>query len=193
MYKQTHHAMAVAASRAEDLPLLAAIEQRAATLFATHPSTAPLGLAEGAPRNFAPAHAAGMLWVARVGERPAGFALVEPLEGGWHLEEMDVDPAYARRGIGTALVCAVLDAAASSGVPRLTLCTFREVPWNAPFYARLGFHELEEADCGPDLRVKVREEAVRGLPARLRVVMARDVCGGTGAAAKIGGNEEEAR
>jgi hypothetical protein len=45
----------------------------------------------------------------------------------------------------------------------LTLTTFTDVPWNAPWYSRLGF-ELES--CDARLSALVLMEVERGLPRR---------------------------
>lgn len=154
-----------------DLPALPEIETGAAALFSTHPATSNLALGEEPTRDFQAAHDASLLWVARAGAMPVGFALVEPLGGAWHLEEMDVAPAYARRGIGAALVRAVCEAAALRGPNVVTLCTFRDVPWNAPFYARLGFEEIPAHGLSSALQARIAEEDARGLPAERRVAM----------------------
>ncbi len=47
------------------------------------------------------------------------------------------------------------------------LTTFRDVPWNMPFYARLGFDEVAPNELTPALRAVLADEARRGLdPAR---------------------------
>jgi GNAT superfamily N-acetyltransferase len=121
---------------------------------------------------FQKAQQAGLLWVALSPEnRPVGFALVELVDGLPHLEELDVDPAHGRRGVGSALVRAVCEWAARTGMTAVTLTTFREIPWNAPLYARLGFRPVETDTLTPALAERVREEAKRGLAADARVVM----------------------
>jgi GNAT superfamily N-acetyltransferase len=90
-----------------------------------------------------------------------GFAHVLEHDGDAHLEQLAVRPAFGRRGHGSALVAAVLAEAAARGAHRVTLRTYAEVPWNAPYYARLGFRESE-----PDtdvLRDLVALEAAMGL------------------------------
>lgn len=82
------------------------------------------------------------------GDPPVGFACVDVLDGSAHLWQLSVHPAAMRRGIGTALVGAVCDWARSNGYPAVTLTTFRDVPWNAPFYSRLGFGVLDELPRG---------------------------------------------
>jgi len=102
---------------------------------------------------------------------PVGFALVE-LDGNLpHLEEIDVHPLYGRRGVGTALVKAVCAWARDRGYAGITLTTYRDIPWNAPFYASLGFEVLSAVELTPELRERVEAEAARGLDPPCRVVM----------------------
>lgn len=113
-----------------------------------------------------------LLWVAAdAGDGPVGFAFVEIVGGLPHLDELDVHPDHGRRGIGAQLVHAVLDWARSVDFPAVTLTTFRDVPWNRPFYERLGFVVVDEAEQTPELRALVQAEARRGLPPAIRVVM----------------------
>ena len=55
----------------------------------------------------------------------------------------------------------------------LALTTYARVPWNAPYYTRLGFHALPEPHVPPGLRAVREHEAERGLDAWPRVVMVR--------------------
>ena len=120
------------------------------------------------------AQAAGRLWIALAGDTPVGFAHVEVLGSGVaHLEEIDVHPDHGRRGLGCRLVEAVCEWAARSGYREVTLTTFREVPWNMPFYARLGFEEVPTRELSADLVAVVADETRRGLDPTRRVVMRR--------------------
>lgn len=103
----------------------------------------------------------------------AGYALVDVVDGAGHLEQLSVDPAFGRRGLGRALVEHVCAWARRSGFDSVTLTTFRDVPWNAPYYARLGFVVLEADGLGPELRRLVAEEAAHGLDPAARVCMHR--------------------
>ena len=103
-----------------------------------------------------------------------GFAHVEVLErDAAHLEEIDVDPRHGRRGLGTKLVLQVCDWAAGKGYASVTLTTFRDIPWNMPFYARLGFSIVATEHLSPALRAVVEDETRRGLDPSRRVVMSR--------------------
>ena len=75
--------------------------------------------------------------------------------------------------MGRALVEASCDWATERGSDRITLSTFRDVAWNAPFYARLGFVVIPQASLSPAL-LRVREhEASNGLDPEKRVMMSR--------------------
>ncbi len=82
------------------------------------------------------------------GEPPVGFACVELVDDAAHLWQLSVHPGAGRRGLGTSLVEAVCRWAAERGLPAVTLTTYRDVPWNGPFYGRLGFREIDELTPG---------------------------------------------
>jgi GNAT superfamily N-acetyltransferase len=162
---------AIARARPEDLGVLPAIELAAVRLLHGHAPESVLNATTG-PAAFAEAARHGRLWVALAGNTPVGFALVKMLaEDLPHLDELDVAPAHGRRGLGTALVRAVCEWAMASGFPMLTLTTFRAVPWNMAFYARLGFVEIPPDQLRPELAAVVADEADRGLAPETRAVM----------------------
>jgi GNAT superfamily N-acetyltransferase len=159
-------------ARIDDLDDLPGIEREAAGLFVGW--HVPLEvLQETTPLDeFAAAQRRGHLWVARSQSAGVfGFALVELVDGTPHLEELDVAPSHGRQGIGRALVQFVKAWARRSGYTSVTLTTFRDIPWNAPFYARLGFRVLAPAELSPALQSVVADEAARGLDPATRVVM----------------------
>jgi ribosomal protein S18 acetylase RimI-like enzyme len=114
-------------------------------------------------------------WVMTDGGAVAGFVVVDIVDGCAHVEEVAVAPEFGRRGHGAALLGAVDEWARSSGLAAVTLTTFRDVPWNGPWYARLGFRVLDDRELSPALRALRDAEDAHGLPAELRVVMRRDV------------------
>lgn len=74
-------------------------------------------------------------------DSPVGFIHVLDADGHAHLEQLSVLPTAGRRGYGRLLVGAALDEARHRGYTRVTLRTYADVPWNAPFYASCGFLE----------------------------------------------------
>ncbi len=166
--------MEVRPASARDLPFLAEVELRAAASFAE------IGLPEAARWPTVPAallssqQAAGLLWVA--GDPPVGFAVALELGEALHLHELDVVPEARGRGLGRALVEEVSAEAARRGLSEVTLVTFRDVPWNAPWYGRLGFRDSSAAARVPGIAALLEEERRSGLSALApRVVMARPV------------------
>lgn len=164
---------------AKDVALLPAIELAAARLFLDRLNA--LGLTPemlertNSPADFAHAQKMGRLWVAVTEQdEPVGFALLGEIDGAIHLEELDVHPAHGRRGIGAALLQQVRAWTLTTAYPGVTLSTFRDVPWNAPFYAQHGFRELRPEEMTPGM-ISLREgEQRRGLRTDLRVIMRYD-------------------
>lgn len=109
------------------------------------------------------------------GGAPIAYALVEPVDGCVHIEQISVHPDSARRGIGRALIEHLARRAVAARASGLTLTTFAGVPWNAPYYERLGFRRLAEHELTPGLREIRRAEKEHGLDRWPRVCMRRDV------------------
>ena len=167
----------ITAARPSDVPLLPAIELAAATLLAEHAPASVLAETTS-PVELADAQRRGHLWVALADEAPVGFAHIKVREpGAAHLEEIDVHPEHGRRGLGTRLVIAACQWAAGNGYSFVTLTTFRDVRWNQPFYARLGFEEIPPEALSPALLSVIDEERRRGLDPGRRVAMRRPCVG----------------
>ncbi|MER7072088.1 GNAT family N-acetyltransferase [Terrabacter sp. NPDC000476] len=152
----------------DDLTALPALEEAADEVFAAH-GIGPL-----------PPGAAGVEELGRAahllvaGDPVVGFARLDVVDGAAHLEQLSVLPTAARREVGGALVEAAAAWAARAGHESLTLCTFADVPWNGPFYARRGF--VAVTDPGPGLRALRATERRLGLDGvGRRVVMRRGV------------------
>ncbi|MFB6441504.1 GNAT family N-acetyltransferase [Streptomyces sp. NPDC056411] len=154
-----------------DLPALRALERAAGEPFRA------LGMAAVADDEPPPLtvltefHRAGRVLAAYAEGRPIGYLLWAPVDGRTHVEQVSVHPDHARRGIGRALI----DRAEADGGPvAVTLTTFTEVPWNAPYYARIGFRVLDGNELTPGLRAVRAQEAALGLDRWPRVAMRRE-------------------
>ncbi len=172
--------MRTRSARRSDLPLLQDIERAAGEPFRA------LGMAFVADDDPPPLdllesyRLAGRCWVATdplsaTGDRPLGYVLADPVDDALHIEQVSVDPAAARRGIGRDLIAHLAALAARRGMAALTLTTFTDVPWNAPYYARIGFRVLAEHEFTDGLRAIRAEEAQHGLDRWPRVCMRREV------------------
>ena len=102
-------------------------------------------------------------------DKPVGFILAEAHPSSLFVVELSVDLEWQGKGIGRQLIACVADHARKRGLTALTLTTFRDVPWNAPFYAKLGFEYI--AELTPELREKREEEAAHGLAYNSRCAM----------------------
>lgn len=165
----------IRAARIEDLATLAEIERAAGTLFRDTPyaflvDAEPLSL-DFVTQQFQ----AGRVWVA-VDDRDisVGYAIAQEVDGNVYLQEIDVHPAYGRRGIGRELVEMVCVWAKHQNYRRILLSTFRDIAWNAPFYAKLGFQILAETELTEGFQQIRSKEVEIGLPIDQRIIMYRE-------------------
>jgi GNAT superfamily N-acetyltransferase len=120
---------------------------------------------------------AGRAWVAVDDhDEPVGFVVADVVDGCAHIEQVSVHPAHAGQRIGAMLLDHVGGWAIRHDLPALTLITFRGVPWNAPYYERLGFRELAPAEVTPGLAALAAATTHGGARDRFaRVCMRRDL------------------
>lgn len=106
-------------------------------------------------------------------DRPVAYLLLDVVDGSAHIEQVSVHPSHAGQGRGRRLIEAAAAWANQQGYPMLTLTTFADVPWNAPYYSRLGFEIIPTSQLTPGLRKIQQHEASAGLNAWPRVAMRR--------------------
>lgn len=175
--------------REAELPLLREIERASGEIFrdigmAEIAEDEPLSLAE-----LGHYQRAGRAWVGTEGPAsdatdaqggasgtegaPVAFLLAEPVDGHLHIAQVSVHPVAAGRRLGAALIEHLAGLAVEQGAAGLTLTTYRDVPWNAPYYRRLGFTEIPEARLNPGLRAIRELERTAGLDRWPRLAMFR--------------------
>ena len=159
----------------DELETLPELERAAARAFAPWGLDALFASATTPIETFRDAQARGHLLVAVHGHAPVGFAMISRVDWHAHLDELDVHPDHARRGVGRALVDAAMELARAEGRTRMTLATMRAIPFNGPWYQRLGFRELAEDELGAGLRTILRGELAGGYPRVDRVILGRDL------------------
>ena len=152
-------------ARTEELVLLPDLEAASDTLFLSLEigPLPPPGTVEDLTRALS---------ILVVGDPPLGFARIDQLGAGAHLEQLAVHPDHGRQGLGRALVRAACNWAGQAGYTEITLATYRDVPWNGPFYASEGFAERGPADEWFVARGLAPEEPVMARFG-VRVVMGR--------------------
>ncbi len=165
----------------DDVPRLVALEVRAGQLFRT------VGLVQVAEHEPDPAELLDAVTDARAwvivegsgdgvssGAALCGYVVTEVLDAQAHIAQVSVDPDHARRGLGRALVEHAEAWGRAAGRPATTLTTFRDVAWNAPYYRRLGYRVLTEAELGPELAsTMAREATLPGMRASARCAMVK--------------------
>ncbi|MFD9518132.1 GNAT family N-acetyltransferase [Streptomyces sp. NPDC059979] len=168
--------MAMRAVRPDELTVLQDIERAAGRCFRG------IGMPEIADDEplttgeLARYQRARLAWVAVDGvDAPVAYLIADRVDGNLHVEQVSVHPDHARRGVGRSLLDHLAGLAVREEVPALTLTTFTEVPWNAPYYARCGFRLLDDAGLTPGLREIRAQEAAHGLDRWPRACMRRDL------------------
>lgn len=161
-------------SRADDIPAMQLIETRAAELFR---GTGLIDLDDmdiHTTQHHQAAIEDGMSFLAELDGVPVGFVVGETDGDAAYLHELDVDPSGQRKGVGAKLVEAFCAHCKSENLNTVYLSTFRDVAWNAPFYARLGFHELPRADYLPRM-IEIEAAQAASLDISKRLFMCRDL------------------
>jgi GNAT superfamily N-acetyltransferase len=169
-------AVTIRPARAGEEGQLAEIERAAGACFRD------VGMAEIAAdeppsaAELAPFLRADGAWVAvDATDNPVGYLVAAPVDDALHVEQVSVHPTHARHGVGRRLLAHAAAVAAERGLAAVTLTTFVEVPWNAPYYLRCGFRPLADGELTAGLRVIRAREAVHGLDRWPRVCMRRDL------------------
>lgn len=146
---------ALRAATLSDLPALNRIEREALAAFDPSIRRHAAGFPPLPADAFAPAIQAGLAWVAETEGQVAGFLAAEWMDGDLFIQELSVSPGWMRRGLGTRL----LHRACAQAMPHaVVLTTFRDVPFNAPWYARHGFLPVPDAAEVPGLRARLAAE-----------------------------------
>ncbi|HET7310833.1 MAG TPA: GNAT family N-acetyltransferase [Mycobacteriales bacterium] len=152
-------------ARDDDLGSLPEIERAADGIFAT------IGIV-GLPPVASTKEFAAAAAVLVAGDPPVGFARLELKVGEAYLDQLSVHPSVMRHGIGAALLEAAVGWAREQDYDSIFLATFRDVAWNAPFYARHGF--VETPATTPGMRdVEAQERVLRMERVGPRILMRR--------------------
>lgn len=108
------------------------------------------------------------------GRPPTGLVRLSEADGMALIELVAVAPSKMRNGVGRALVEGACIWAVVRGYPGVLVSTYRDVPWNAPFFESCGFTVLHE--IGPEMKELRDWETAVGLD-RLgpRVVLKREL------------------
>ncbi|OFW99665.1 MAG: hypothetical protein A3E78_02405 [Alphaproteobacteria bacterium RIFCSPHIGHO2_12_FULL_63_12] len=157
---------------AADIDAMRAAEQKAGEIFRAIGYDFCADAQNRAPEEHFRVIAAGVTYVAEgpAGEI-AGFAMFEPMDSEVHLVEIDVIPKCQKNGLARRLIALGEAWALAKGFDAMTLTTYRDVSWNAPFYRRLGFVDFEPGPEREGLLETIAKEADWGFAFRPRIAM----------------------
>ena len=159
-------------AKAEDAQDYAEVEADAARLFDTDPSLADMAMPP--PRSaeqYRAIIAQRQSLTATCDSTVIGFVAARPAGRQLHLHELSVARAFQRRGIGATLLRALQIDARNAGFAAITLHTFRDIAWNAPFYADHGFVMVDDLADHPRLASGLEAAVAAGLPRERRCAM----------------------
>jgi ribosomal protein S18 acetylase RimI-like enzyme len=163
-------------ARSDDLATLIEIERAAGDMFRSVGMDLVADDDPGSVGELLAYAEGGRAFVAvDASERKVGYVIFDIVDRAAHIEQVSVHPDCARRGIGQALIERTASWAREHGLAGLTLTTYVDVPWNSPYYERLGFCYVASEDETPELQaIRLRERA-QGLDAWPRACMRRNL------------------
>lgn len=172
MSPQTGTDWSLRLARVEDAEAFHEVEEDAAQLLATEPSLAGVPVTPSrSPDEYRDMiRQRHCLTVEKDGD-VLGFAASRRIGREVHLHELSVATAFQRQGIGGTLLNALKIDCRNAGVRAITLHTYRDVAWNAPFYEQHGFVIVEDLEAHPRLAAGHQEAVAIGLPAERRCAM----------------------
>ncbi len=168
--------MVLRAATASEIEVMRALERRAAQIY----RAVGYDFCADGPIRDAAEHlrtiAMGVTFVAAADDGAlAGFAMFEPMDGDAHLVEVDVDPPHQKKGLARRLIAAGEAWALAKGFDGMTLTTYRDVPWNAPYYRRLGYADFTPESARTGLLGTIEKEAAWGFAFAPRIAMRKQL------------------
>jgi GNAT superfamily N-acetyltransferase len=160
-------------SRAADAASLPSVEISAGTAFLAVPGLEWIaGDGVMSVSRHSELIAGGGCWVAAdKSGKISGFLAGEAFSDALHICELSVISEVQGQGVGSALVKAAINWAEAKGKAAVTLSTFRDVAFNAPWYARMGFEELDPSSMTNRMAYVLSDEIAHGLPGERRCAM----------------------
>jgi GNAT superfamily N-acetyltransferase len=169
-------ALNIREARVADIPSLIEIERAASDMFRLLSMDLVADDDPGSPAELAPyIHGRRALVSTDGADSPVAYIILDVVDGAAHVEQVSVHPDHARQGIGRRLIERADAWARERNLRSLTLTTYVHVPWNGPYYERLGFRYLTTDEETPGLRaIRARERAL-GLEVWPRTSMRRSL------------------
>lgn len=114
----------------------------------------------------------GHVWVALDIYGPIGYVCGENIDGSFHVAEISVAYEFQGVGIGKKLMNTMIEDVIKERFRSITLTTFRDIFWNAPWYTKFGFYEVNPKLVGGSFENLLEEEEINlRLDRRFRLLM----------------------
>ena len=136
----------IRASTTSDIPDMQLVETRAAELFRGSHLIDPDNMDCLSHDEHLAAIQHGVSFVAQIDGKVQAFVMGDIRGADGYLHELDVHPDHQRKKLGALLVLVFADKCRALSLKSVYLNTFRDPPWNRPFYARMGFSEVKRQD-----------------------------------------------
>lgn len=157
-------------ARLADIPAMQWVERDAAELFRGLGLIDVDAMATAGIGDHMLSIEQGLSFVTEIDGRVAGFIMGEMKDGGAYLHELDVAREAQQRLLGRRLIGRFIQEAGYKGATCIYLSTFRDPPWNAPFYRKLGFTDMASNHRLPWMTA-MEEEQAKFLDLSTRVFM----------------------
>lgn len=157
----------------QDFSKLADVENRADQLFSAIPGFENfLAFPDMTAKDYLNLPSSHQTWVYE-SDTILGLASTYDMDDAIYLAQLSVDPAHQGTGIGIKLLETVCKTARTAHKTGVVLCTFKNIPWNAPFYKNRGFDFLSSHQMGPQLSARAQADHVKWAQYSPRCVMGR--------------------
>ena len=147
---------------ASDSAAICEIDFSATTKFGSIPELADLAAGEDATPKIEEWLTLGRIYLAEEDGQAAGFIAVHEMDGVLYIAEISTHSDFQGKGIGSELLDAAFQWAIDlathdgTGIARVSLTTYPDIPWNGPWYCKRGFKEVDAANVGPLHSEKMR-------------------------------------
>ena len=124
------------------------------------------------PEAWAGRQEAGTLWVAEADGEVVAFLGAHVEDDRLHIDEFAVAKVRQGQGLGRRMLTIAVDCARANGLAAVSLTTFRNVPFNGPFYAGFGFCDWPPEGAPAAIRERLISETDSGLKDRCAMRLA---------------------
>ena len=154
-----------------DIPRITEIEISASQKFLTLENAPHCANCTVPIEQLAAACSQNLLWVIEDEAKSAGFLCAFEVDRCLHIEELSVSMDHQGKGLGKKLLNHVMKFAREHNYSAITLTTDKDIPWNGPFYQRMGFRILVDQEQLPKVYAVLEEDHSKYHDPETRVAM----------------------